>query len=78
MPWSGRAKIHASHFSELNIDRLDKIEVLTQDGTCLSLIAFADSHVPLDQIRICAEDIIKLGISEDDQVIVRKMDPISD
>ncbi len=78
MSGSGRARIHNSQILALGIAESEKIEVLTSAGTCLTLIAFADSHVSSDQIQISADDLKKLGIPEGGQVTVRRKIPVSE
>jgi hypothetical protein len=78
MPGSGRARVHNSQILALGIAELEKIEVLTSTGACLTLITFADSHVSSDQIRISADDLKKLGIPEGGQVTVRRQIPVSE
>lgn len=78
MPGSGRARVHSSQLLALGIAELENIEVVTSAGTRLTLIAFADSHVPSDQIRISSDDLKKLGIPGGGEVTVKRKIPISE
>jgi len=75
---NGRARVHNSQLLALGIAESEKVEVLTSAGTCLTLIAFGDSHVSSDQIRISADDLKKLGIPEGGPVTVRRKIPVSE
>ena len=75
---NGRARIHSSQLEALGIADLENIEVVSATGACMTLIAFADSHISSDQIRMSGDDLKKLGIPGGGRVTVQRRIPISE
>ncbi len=78
MPGNGRARVHNSLLSAIGIEDKTEVEVVTPDGSSLTLTVFADSLVEQGQIRISQDDLKKLGITDGVDVKVRRKIPVSE
>ena len=77
MPGHGRARVHHSLLSAIEIEDKTEVEVFTPNGASLTLTVFSDSLVQQGQIRISEEDLKRLGIVDGTDVQVRKKIPLS-
>jgi hypothetical protein len=75
-PSRGRARIHESVLSALQLKEGDEIELFTGDHPSPVLVAaYADSLVGEDEIRLSPEDMASLNVSEGATVTARKRPP---
>jgi len=76
-PSTGRARINGATLTELGIGERDEIDVgTTAKDTWITVSAFSDSMVGLDEIRLSPEDLFALGIEEGITVVVEKNIPL--
>lgn len=76
-PSTGRARINGATLKELGIGERDEIDVgTTAKDTWITVSAFSDSMVGLDEVRLSPEDLSALGIEEGTPVVVEKNTPL--
>ena len=76
-PSTGRARINEATLKELGVNERDEIDVgrMAKDRW-ITVSAFSDSMVGLDEIRLSLEDLSVLGIEEGTAVVVEKNVPL--
>ena len=78
-PSQGRVRFNIAHLTDLGIqegDHVDLINEATRKTVTTSIIA--DTMVRQGQIRVSDEDLRTLGLQDDDEVLVRKAQPLQD
>jgi formylmethanofuran dehydrogenase subunit D len=78
-PSQGRVRFNIAHLPDLGIqegDHVDLINEATRKTVTTSIIA--DTMVRQGQIRVSDEDLRTLGLQDDDEVLVRKAQPLQD
>jgi Putative regulatory, ligand-binding protein related to C-terminal domains of K+ channels len=76
-PSTGRARINGATLMKLGIGERDEIDVgTTAKDTWITVSAFSDSMVGIDEIRLSPEDLSRLGIEEGTPVVVEKNTPL--
>jgi formylmethanofuran dehydrogenase subunit D len=78
-PSQGRVRFNIAHLADIGIlegDRVDLINEATKKSVTTAVIA--DTMVRQGQIRISEEDLKILGLQEDEDVLVRKAQPLQE
>ncbi len=76
-PSTGRARINEATLKELGVNERDDIDIgTTAKDRWITVSAFSDSLVGLDEIRLSTEDLSALGIEEGTAVVVEKNVPL--
>jgi len=78
-PSEGRARLNAAHLPELGIADGGQADLVNEaTGSSVTVTVVADTMVLEGQVRVSAEDLITLGLSEKETVLVRKTPPLDE
>jgi uncharacterized protein with PhoU and TrkA domain len=77
-PSHGRARLHTAMLSQLGAEEGSKLVISNESvGTSVTVTLFADSLVEEGYIRLSPEDLSKLGLLDEDTVLISKKPPLS-
>jgi len=78
-PSEGRARLNAAHLPELGITEGEQADLVNEaTGASVTVTIVADTLVLEGQVRVSAEDLTALGLSENETVLVRKSPPLDE
>ena len=76
-PSQGRVRINIAHLPDLGIQEGDKVDLINESSKkTVTTAVMADTMVREGQIRVSEEDLKLLGLSDDDEVLVKKALPV--
>jgi len=72
-PSHGRVRLHESRLSDLKIVNGDHVDLMNEDAKkTVTVTVISDTMVGKDEIRISEEDLKSLGLSEGQNVSIKK------
>ena len=78
-PSHGRVRVNEAILSDLAITEGGHLELVNETAKkTVRVTVIADKMVPAGQIRVSAEDIAALGVSEESRVLVRRAPPLQE
>lgn len=76
VPGKNRARMNISHLVELGLVNHEKIIVYAKNGKSILQTVYVDSLVNPDEIKMSYQDMLRLGISEGEEVTIQKKIPL--
>ncbi|HEX3000899.1 MAG TPA: hypothetical protein VHN82_00780 [Methanoregula sp.] len=78
-PSRGRARLNAAHLPEVGITEGEQADLVNEaTGASVTVTIVADTLVLEGQVRVSAEDLTALGLSENEMVLIRKTPPLNE
>jgi hypothetical protein len=78
-PSQGRIRLHESSLTGLKIVQGDSVDLVNEgNGRAVTVTVIADWMVGTGEIRVSAEDIKALGLTDGNDVVVRKTQPLNE
>ena len=76
-PSEGRVRLNIAHLPALGADDGDRVDLINEAaGRTVTVILIADTMVREGQIRVSAEDLAKIGLDDEADVLVVRTSPL--
>ncbi len=78
-PSQGRVRLNIAHLPELGIKEGEHVDLINETSKkTVTATVIADTMVREGQVRVSEEDLKAVGLSDDDEVLVRKTPPFQE
>ena len=78
-PSQGRVRLNIAHLPELGIKEGEHVDLINEiSKKTVTATVIADTMVREGQVRVSEEDLKAVGLSDDDEVLVRKTPPFQE
>lgn len=78
-PSEGRVRLNIAHLPALNVNDGDRVDIINEAaGRSVTVTLIADTMVREGQIRVSAEDLGKIGLDDEAEVLVVKTPPLKE